>query len=72
MIVGTKKGDEGTHLYIDNQEIPLDIYEANAPLKIEGENIFISFKTPVGENRITKIELDNFRERPEQEDFRIQ
>jgi hypothetical protein len=72
VIVGTKKGDEGTHLYIDHQEIPLDIHEANAPLKIEGENIFISFKTPVGENRITKIELDNSRERPKKGDYLIE
>ena len=46
IIIGTKLGDQGTHLYIDHQKIPLDIHEVSAPLKIENNAIFVSFKTP--------------------------
>lgn len=72
MIVGTKKDDEGIHLYIDHREIPLDIHKLSAPLKVEGDNLFISFKTPVGTDRITKIELDNHRERPKKGHYLVE
>lgn len=72
VIVGTKKDDEGIHLYIDHREIPLDIHKLSAPLKVEGDNLFISFKTPVGTDRITKIELDNHRERPKKGHYLVE
>lgn len=72
IIIGTKLGDQGTHLYIDHQKIPLDIHEVSAPLKIENNAIFVSFKTPGWIEQTVKIELDNPRERPKKGDYLVQ
>lgn len=72
IIFGSKEKNGWDNIYIDHQKIPLDIDELLAPIKIEGNNLFISFKTPGWVDRITQIELDNSRERPKKGHYLIE